>query len=369
MLVAPDVCSAEERILGPATVDQKPAFNLPAELSADRPPERRGLSRDRVRLLVIDRQAGTLAHTRFDRIGEYLTPGDLLVFNSSRTLPATLIGKTRGSRLTIEVRLAELLPDGTWLALLLAPSRLGTDDVLAQGLILDFDRDLSGVVIDQDKRIARLWRLRFSQSGTQFLDLLFRIGQPVRYRYLSAPWRLSYYQNVYALQPGASEMPSAGRAFSWKLLLQLRSQGVESASLRLHTGLSSYLDNEVDRQHLASEEEFWVSEETADKIRRTKDSGHRVIAVGTTVVRALESAAAEFGGEVRPCHRYTEMRITADYHLQVVDGLLTGLHEPEASHLDLLAAFVQPEEIYAAYNEAIQRRYLWHEFGDLNLIL
>lgn len=365
----PEVRPMERLVLKPAAVDQKPAFNLPAELSADRPPERRGLSRDRVRLLVIDRYADAFTHTRFDRITDFLTPGDLLVFNSSRTLPATLMGNDRDSKLTIEVRLAELLPDGTWLALLLPSSPQKTDEVLARGLILDFESDLSCEVIARDKRIRRLWQLRFSKSGTEFLDLLYRIGQPIRYRYLSAPWRLSYYQNVYALQPGASEMPSAGRAFTWRLLLQLRSQGVGIASIILHTGLSSYLDNDFDRQHLASEEEFWVSEETADKIRRTKDAGHRVIAVGTTVVRALESAAAEFGGQVRACHRYTEMRITGDCQLQAVDGLLTGLHEPEASHLDLLAAFVPPEKIYAAYNEAIQRRYLWHEFGDLSLIL
>jgi S-adenosylmethionine:tRNA ribosyltransferase-isomerase len=262
-----------------------------------------------------------------------------------------------------------LLPDGTWLALLVPASPKKMEDVFADGLILDFERDLSCEVLNQDQRIPRLWRLRFSTSEIEFLDVLYRIGQPIRYRYLSAPWPLNYYQNVYALQPGASEMASAGRAFSWKLLLQLRGQGVGSTSITLHTGLSSYLDNELDRQHLASEEVYWVSEEAADKIRRARDSGGRIIAVGTTVVRALESAAAEFGGEITACHRYTQLRITAGYPLQVVNGLLTGLHEPEASHLDLLAAFVPPEKIYAAYNEAIQRRYLWHEFGDLNLIL
>jgi S-adenosylmethionine:tRNA ribosyltransferase-isomerase len=352
-----------------ATVDQKPSFSLPVDLSADRPPERRGLSRDQVRLLVIDRKADTFAHTRFNRIIQFLAPGDLLVFNSSRTLPATLIGKAGDSQMVIEVRLAELLPDGTWLGLLVLSSPAKMEDVFAQGLVLNFGGELSCEVLNQDQRIPRLWRLRFSKSGIEFLDLLYRIGQPIRYRYLSAPWRLHYYQNVYALQAGASEMASAGRGFSWKLLLQLWSRGVESASIALHTGLSSYLDVELDQQHLASEEEYWISEKAADKIRRTRNSGHRIIAVGTTVVRALESAAAEFDGEVMPCHRYTKLRITANYRLQAVEGLLTGLHEPEASHLDLLAAFVPPEKIYAAYHEAIQRRYLWHEFGDLNLIL
>jgi S-adenosylmethionine:tRNA ribosyltransferase-isomerase len=369
MILPPGLPSIKKRIVKPAAVDLKPAFNLPVELSADRPPERRGLARDLVRLLVIDRSAEAFIHTRFDRVSAFLAPGDLLVFNSSRTLPATLIGTARHSKLAVEVRLAELLPDGTWLALLVPSPQKKRESVFAKGLILDFESDFNCEVLQRDERIPRLWRLRFSQSGTEFLDLVYRVGQPVRYRYLSAPWRLSYYQNVYALQPGASEMPSAGRAFTWRLLLHLRSQGVKNASITLHTGLSSYLDSELDRQHLASEEEYWVSEEAADKIRRTRDSGRRIIAVGTTVVRALESAAAESGGEVRACRRYTQLRIRADYRLQVVDGLLTGLHEPEASHLDLLAAFVPPEKIYAAYNEAIQRRYLWHEFGDLNLIL
>jgi S-adenosylmethionine:tRNA ribosyltransferase-isomerase len=164
-------------------------------------------------------------------------------------------------------------------------------------------------------------------------------------------------------------MPSAGRAFTWRLLLQLRNQGVESSSITLHTGLSSYLDSGLDCRHLSSEEEYWINKPAADKIRRARNAGRRIVAVGTTVVRALESIAAESGGEVRACHQYTQLRISADYRLQIVNGLLTGLHEPEASHLDLLAAFVPPPIIYAAYAEAIHQRYLWHEFGDLNLIL
>ncbi|HXO96331.1 MAG TPA: S-adenosylmethionine:tRNA ribosyltransferase-isomerase, partial [Chthoniobacterales bacterium] len=286
----------------PVSVHRTVPFHLPSELNADRPPERRGLARDRVRLLVLDRNTGKVTHTRFDQITEFLDPGDLLVFNSSRTLPATLAGRLGHSRSAVEVRLTELLPDGTWLALLLLQSAiLRGKDVLTKGLRLDFGRELSCEVLEQDQRIPRLWKLRFSKSGTEFLDSVYRIGQPVRYRYLSAPWRLSYYQNVYALQPGAAEMPSAGRAFTWRLLLQLRHRGVETAAITLHAGLSSYLDNDLDRQHLASEEEYWISEEAVAKIRRAKDSGRRIVAIGTTVVRALESIAAESGGEVRAC--------------------------------------------------------------------
>jgi S-adenosylmethionine:tRNA ribosyltransferase-isomerase len=369
MLLPPGLPSIKKRVSNSALIDRVAAFHLPSELNADRPPERRGVARDGVRLLVINRESDSFNHTRFDRISQFLDSGDLLVFNSSRTLPATLVGATSKSGLSVEVRLAELLPDGTWLALLVETPKSKAEDVIAKGLILDFGPALNCEVVEQDQRIPALWRVQFSKTGTEFLDSVYRIGEPVRYRYLSAPWRLSYYQNVYALQPGAAEMPSAGRAFTWRLLLQLRHRGVETTSITLHTGLSSYLDNDLDRQHLVSEEEYWVREEAAAKIRRARNSGRRIVAVGTTVVRALESAAAEFGGDARACHQYTRLRITAGYPLRVVNGLLTGLHEPEASHLDLLAAFVPPQTIYAAYNEAIQRRYLWHEFGDLNLIL
>jgi S-adenosylmethionine:tRNA ribosyltransferase-isomerase len=370
MLLPPGLPSIKNirKTVEPKSVSRTTTFHLPSELNADRPPERRGLARDRVRLLVLDGNNGQVIHTRFDRITEFLDPGDLLVFNSSRTLPATLAGTVRHLQWPVEVRLAESLPDGTWLALLIqSPQR--AENVITKGLILEFAQDLRCEVLERDPRIPPLWKLRFSKSGTEFLDSVYRIGQPVRYRYLSAPWRLSYYQNVYALQPGAAEMPSAGRAFTWRLLLQLRHRGVETAAITLHAGLSSYLDNDLDRQHLASEEEYWISEEAAAKIRRAKNSDRRIVAVGTTVVRALESIAAECGGEVNGCHRYTQLRVTADYRLQVVNGLLTGLHEPEASHLDLLAAFVSPPTLYAAYSEAIRQRYLWHEFGDLNLIL
>src|SRR5260370_37109913 len=274
MLLPPGLPSIKNirETVGPKSVNRTTVFHLPSELNADRPPERRGLARHGVRLLVLDRNTGQVTHTRFARITEFLDPGDLLVFNSSRTLPATLAGTVRHLQWAVEVRLAELLPDGTWLALLIqSPQK--ADNVVTKGLILDFAQDLRCEVLERDRRIPRLWKLRFSKSGTEFLDSVYRIGQPVRYRYLSAPWRLSYYQNVYALQPGAAEMPSAGRAFTWRLLLQLRSRRVESASITVHAGLSLYLDSELDRQHLAAEAGYWITEEAAAKIRGAKNSG------------------------------------------------------------------------------------------------
>jgi len=345
-------------------------FTLPPELSAKEPPERRGIRRDQVRLLAIDRMTGRIEHTRFDKIAEYLHKNDLLVFNSSRTLPASLrgceCGATHGP--CMEVRLAERLPDDSWLALLLCEQGDPFGCGLRAGMKIDFTESLNATVLERDSRIPRLWKLRFSISGTELVDLIYRLGKPIRYEYVSAPGDLDYYQTVYATEPGSAEMPSAGRAFSWKLLLDLKRRGIDTAYIVLHTGLSSYMDDELDRIHPASEEEYFVSATTAEKINHARENCGRVIAVGTTVVRALESVA-DSDGRVDEKQGYTRLKIDSQHRLKAVDGLLTGLHEPEASHLDLLSAFLSPEKIRAAYEEAIARKYLWHEFGDLNLIL
>ncbi len=343
------------------------SFTLPPELSAKEPPERRGLARDEVRLMVIERASGAVTHTRFNHLGEFLQAGDLLVFNSSRTLPASLKGCAAPSGPCIELRLAEHLPDDSWLALLLCQAGDPFACGLRSGMQIDFGEGLLATVSERDERIPRLWRIRFSTSGTELINLFYRLGRPIRYEYVSAPWDLDYYQTVYAREPGSAEMPSAGRAFTWRLLLDLRRRGVETAYLVLHTGLSSYMDDELDALHPASEEEYFISRSAAEKIARARDGGGRVIAVGTTVVRALESVA-DTDGNILPGHGYTQLHISAGHKLKTVDGLLTGMHEPEASHLDLLTAFLPPEKIRASYEEAVRLGYLWHEFGDLNLI-
>jgi len=344
-------------------------FQLPDELSAKEPPERRGLARDQVRLMAIDRCTHNVVHSQFDQLANFLRAGDLLVFNSSRTLPAALAGRIEPTSQTIEVRLAERLPDKSWLALLLRKSEAPLGDEPYAGMNIDFGEGLSCRLLERDQRIPRLWKLRFSESGTRLLDLIYRLGQPIRYDYLSVPWQLDYYQNVYATEPGSAEMPSAGRPFTWRLLFALRRAGVGAAYLTLHPGLSSYMDERLDRLHLASEEEYSIPEATALKIKSALTRGGRIVAVGTTVVRALESIAIIRSGQPQAYHGYTDLRITAAHKLRVVDGLLTGLHEPQASHLDLLCAFLPAEVVRTAYQEAITRNYLWHEFGDLNLIL
>lgn len=318
--------------------------------------------------MVIDRVTNRVEHTRFDHLAEFLHPGDLLVFNTSRTLPASLDGCGWPAGPCIEVRLAQHLPDDSWLALLLCKRGDPFICGLRNGMQINFGQELTGMVYDRDENIPRLWKIRFSKSGAGLVDLFYRLGRPIRYEYVSVPWNLDYYQTVYAKEPGSAEMPSAGRAFTWQLLFNLKRRGVATAYVVLHTGLSSYMDDALDAQHPVSEEEYFISAAAAEKINSARQQGGRVIAVGTTTVRALESVADE-DGYVRAQHGYTRLRITANHTLKAVNGLLTGLHEPEASHLDLLTAFLPAATIREAYEEAIQRGYLWHEFGDLNLIL
>ena len=228
--------------------------------------------------------------------------------------------------------------------------------------------DLSAQPVGRDPLVDRLWRIRFSLQGAPLMEALSRLGHPVRYWYAEGPWDLDYYQTVYAREPGSMEMPSAGRAFTWRLLLQLRARGIDTAFLVLHAGLSSYMDQEFDAGHPASVEPFRLDGLAAETINRAKDRGGRIVAVGTTVVRALESIG-DGSGRVRAAQGSTCLRITPGYSLKVVDGLLTGFHEPEASHLDLLSAFLPPEQLRPVYEEALREKYLWHEFGDVNLIL
>ena len=342
-------------------------FTLPKELAAKEPAERRGIGRDEVRLMVIDRtENNKVTHTRFNHLSEFLQPGDLLVFNSSRTLPASLKGcQTNG--ICLEVRLAHKQTDDSWLALLLCQQGERFSCGLRNGMELDLGLGLTATVERQDSHIHRLWQIRFNHRHTELIDLFYRLGQPVRYSYVSSPWDLDYYQTVYAVEPGSAEMPSAGRAFTWKLLFDLKRRGIETTNIVLHTGLSSYLDDELDAQHPASTEEYFIGNEAAEKINYARSRGNRIIAVGTTVVRALESAIAR--GKITPQHNYTRLHINANHQLKAVDALLTGMHEPEASHLDLLTAFLPTEQIKTAYTDAVARQYLWHEFGDLNLII
>jgi S-adenosylmethionine:tRNA ribosyltransferase-isomerase len=338
-------------------------FELPPDLEAHQPPEMRGLRRDQVRLLVLPRFEGEPDHTDFSALGDFLRAGDLLVVNNSRTLPALLHARDETGH-EVEVRLAHRRSEDLWDALLLQ----GRSHVGRAGMHLDFGQGLSAQVSGTDPDLPFLWQVQFDQCCAELLDMIYRLGLPIRYDYVPNALPLDLYQTVYAGQPGSVEMVSAGRPFTWELLLRLERQGVDLASLSLHTGLSSSRDEAIDATYPNYEEEFDLPESTAQAINACHLRGGRVIAVGTTVVRTLETVA-KGDGRVFPTHGWTRLHIAANHRLRTVDALLTGLHEPESSHLDLLSAFVPPARLKAAYLDAIERCYLWHEFGDMNLII
>jgi S-adenosylmethionine:tRNA ribosyltransferase-isomerase len=362
-------------------------FVLPPELEAAAPPETRGLRRDHVRLLLLDRDTGAVRHHRFDELPLLLAPGDLVVVNDSRTLPASLLGRTAGGA-PLEVRLAARggadgeapgAPGERWAVLPLGVPADGGDPALVPtdarpvppplppGERLLFGGGLTATVLGRHVEAPPLVWLAFDAGGERLAEALHRAGRPVRYAYVPRPWPLHHYQTMFAAAPGSAEMASAGRPFTVQTVRALRDRGVGLATISLHAGLSTYGDPAVDRRFVPPEA-YRVPEATAAAVARCQARGGRVVAVGTTVVRALETSAAA-GGEVRAGAGVTRLRIGPGHRLRAVDGLLTGLHEPEASHLDLLGAFVDPEILGRAYTAALDAGYLWHEFGDVCLVI
>lgn len=346
------------RVIQVQTSQEKPvySFKLPSRLGAREPPEARGLRRDQVRLLVYERERDLLIHSRFDKLQEFLRRGDVLVLNDSRTIPASLQGYIGSDK--IEVRL--LHSTGKFWLSSITPS--GT---VGLGSEIIFDAGLRARVRGYDRQ-AELGSLEFETEASEVLDGVYRLGRPVQYENLKKAWSIDYFQTIYATHPGSVEMPSAGRPFSWELLLRLRQSGIHIVFVTLHCALS-YLNSEAQSQ-LPLPERYSVGSETAETINRAKAAHRRVIAVGTTVVRALESAV-NGDNVLHSRNGWTDLRIHTSYRLRVVDALLTGFHEPESSHLSLISSFISPTRLMRMYDEAIRTGYHWHEFGDANLIL
>lgn len=336
----------------------RPLPALPAELRASLPAELRGRRRDGVRLMVIDRAAESIKHSAFTELNSHLRAHDLLVINRSRTIPAAFPAR-RDDGTPVQLRLCVRHAE-EWHVLCVQPEPPHANLELRPSEPLQLD-GVETIVRGRRADLPLLWRIDAVPNG---LEYLLAGGQPIRYSYVPDPVPMSYYQTVYAVEPGSAETPSAGRAFSWELLRALRQRRVALTDVLLHAGLSSLQDDAVDAEHPLFEEWFSVEPHAVDAIQRAP----RVIAVGTTVVRALESAAGP-DGTVIARNGWTELRLGPGSALRVVDGLLTGFHEPQASHFDLLRAFVDEPLLERAYREAIGARYLWHEFGDLCLIL
>jgi S-adenosylmethionine:tRNA ribosyltransferase-isomerase len=344
-----------------------PAFELPTALEAHEPPEARGVPRDGVRLMVAGRGDGRLEHRRFHELPDVLAAGDLLVVNTSATLPAAVAAALPDGTPT-QLRFATAapnLPAGWWVVELRSadgatPRRSGA----AAGDRLALTGGATVDLVAPYASSSRLWLARVTLPGAEPLHAyLGRHGAPIRYGYVPRAWPLADYQTAFAVHPGSAEMPSAGRPFTPELVARLTAGGVLIAPITLHTGVSSPEQHEPPYP-----ETYAVPAATARAVNAVRGWGGRVIAVGTTVVRALESVAAP-DGTVTAGEGWTGLVVTPERGLHAVDGLITGWHEPEASHLLMLEAAAGRDLLDASYRAAIDAGYLWHEFGDSHLII
>jgi len=359
-------------------------FTLPRSREATSPPEARGLRRDEVRLLVSRVRNDAIEHGHFHDLPRWLSPGDLLVVNTSGTLNAAVPAVGEDGR-EFELHLSTALPGGFWSVEVRVPGEGASLPFLAALAGARYRLPESGEAVllapypltDTVHSRSRLWMaaLRVPGTTTAYLD---RNGFPIRYKYVPDRWPSSMYQTVFATEPGSAEMPSAGRPFSAELVTTLVSRGIQVAPLLLHTGVASQEDHEP-----PYEEFFRVPRETADLVNAARSTGHRVIAVGTTVVRALESVT-DAGGTTSPGEGWTELVVSPERPVRSVSGIITGLHEPRATHLMMLEQVIATalrtgrdgasatraaSHLERAYAEAINDGYLWHEFGDSHLII
>jgi S-adenosylmethionine:tRNA ribosyltransferase-isomerase len=330
---------------------------------ATAPAEARGITRDAVRMMVATRRDLHIVHAHAHDLPQYLEEGDLVVVNTSGTLAAALdaIGED-GTPLVLH--LSQQLPAGLWLVELRRPANGATEPWFDEppGTTLGLVGGGEVRLVARFEHSQRLW-IATLELPAPVLTYLAVHGRPIRYGYVTRDWPLDVYQNVYAREPGSAEMPSAGRPFTPELVTRLVSKGVGVTPLVLHTGVSSLEANERPYP-----EWYRVPPATAARVNQTHRDGGRVIAIGTTVVRALESVA-ERSGHVHAGEGWTDLVVTPARGVYSVDGMLTGWHEHEASHLLMLEAVAGRPILDVSYAAAVEAGYLWHEFGDVHLLL
>ena len=332
------------------------------------------------RLLVIDPVRARFTDASAEDLGRLLEPGDLLVVNDAATLPASLAGRTSAGD-AVEARLAGPPEGDRWLAVLFGAGdwREKTEDrhapprvTIGERLVFDAggqgDAELAARVVAVSSISPRLVTLRFEREGAALWDALYRAGRPVQYSYLEAPLELWDVQTPYASRPWAAEPPSTGLGLDARLLMSLRLRGIGITRVTEAAGLSSTGDPAID-EALPFPERFEIPEETVRAIARAHGRGGKVIAAGTTVMRALEGAAARHGGTLAAGAGVTDLHVGAGFTPRIVDGLLTGIHDPGTSHYELMRAFVPLPLLEASLAHAEEREYRGHEFGDLCLVL
>lgn len=345
-------------------------FRLDESLSATEPPEARGASRDDVRLLVAS--ATGLRHTHFRSFADQLAPGDLVVVNCSATLAAAVDGIRAGappSGRRVTAHFSTRLDERTWLIEFrpavgatgpVADIDTGEEITLVGGAVV-VPRSAGPGAADQP---TRLWRTRVQlPEAADVAGYLAEHGRPITYGYVRGRYPLVDYQTVFARESGSAEMPSAGRPFTTRIVTDLATRGVTVAPITLHTGVSSLEEGEPPLP-----EPFSVPDSTARLVEQTRRFGGRIVAVGTTVTRALETVAHS-DGTVDAGAGWTDLVLGPGRPARVVNGLVTGWHAPGASHLLLLEAVAGPALVASAYSAALAERYRWHEFGDSCLLL
>jgi len=339
------------------------AFELQPDLEAHEPPEARGLPRDGVRMLVARRLDESIEHRTFADLPDLLAPGDVVVINVSATIPAAVPAR-RANGTRVRVHFATRAPhlEDDWRVVEIRSADGSRPVRLPAGERLELRGGAAFELVAPYASGQRLVLARFC-CALLVDEYLERHGEPIRYGHVRGRWPLDAYQNIYAISPGSAEMPSAGRPFTRELISRLTARDVTVAPITLHAGVSSPESHEP-----PFPEWFEVPEHTAQTICDARHRGGRVIAVGTTVVRALESSAS--GEECScACSGWTGLVVTPECGVRTIDGLITGWHEPEASHLMMLEAVAGPDLLEASYTAALDAGYLWHEFGDSHLIL
>lgn len=342
----------------PSTIE----FALPAQLERGRPPEADGRTRDDVRLMVGSRSTGEITHDHFPHLPSYLREGDALVINVSATLPAALPAVTADGAKSL-VHLSSPLPGGLWTVEVRTPKGFGSSpgpELTPQSLSLRGGGRIA--LLSRHPRVRRLW-LSSLEVPSQLDDFLRCWGRPIRYPYAEGDWPLSAYQTVYATEPGSAEMASAGRPFTSEIITRMVAQGVAVLPIILHSGVASLEDGEE-----PIEERYRVPAATAHAINALRQSGGRIVAVGTSTVRALETVC-DHHGVVHPGSGYTDLVVGPDRPPRAIDALLTGWHEPRASHLMLVGSIGGSALVAEMYQQAVAAEYAWHEFGDSSLIL
>lgn len=347
-----------------------PDWELPRELEAGEPPEARGLRRDEVRLMVSYAASDRIVHGQFRDLPQFLAAGDVVVINTSGTLNAALnVQRADGTPLVLH--LSTHLPANLWIVEVRRPQegttvpfrevQAGERLRLPAGALAEIHTPYDADGNSRSSGPARLW-IASLRLPVNLHAYLAEHGFPIRYGYVRDSWPSSYYQTVYATEAGSAEMPSAGRAFTPEVLTKLVAQGVQIVPLLLHTGVASLEDHEP-----PYEEWYRVPLATARTINTARTAGQRIVAVGTTVVRALETVT-DADSTIHPGEGWTRLVITPPRRIRAVDALLTGFHEPRATHLAMLEALVGRPHLATAYEAALRERYLWHEFGDLHLL-